>query len=114
MLAAELAAALDALGVDPRTRYRAELIAEEIVTNLAKYGGDTGPVEIRLAPGEAGLELAILDRGAPFDPETPVPEARDDEPGGLGLMLVRKMAARLDYGPADDGRNRLTVLIAAS
>ena len=119
-LAAKLATALDQLAIGGWVRFRAELVAEEIVTNLVKYGGApvwSEPIELVMQRTQTGLLLSFLDRGEPFDPrlasERPGPPSIDEETtGGFGLRLVRKAASRLAYGRQPDGRNRLDVWIS--
>ena len=121
-LAAALGTALDTLEIGGRVRFQAELVAEEILTNLVKYSSapcSGEPVEMVLQPTAAGLLLSVIDRSQPFDPrraQEPLRPATvdNDTSGGLGLHLVRGAAARLDYGQLPDGRNRLDVWIVAA
>jgi serine/threonine-protein kinase RsbW len=121
----DLADALGALGaflarheVEPRPTFQGELIFEELVTNAARhgYGGKPGhcvEVLVRLEPDD--LVLVVSDDAPPFNPlhqaapDTPESLA-DASVGGLGIMLVRKAARRIDYERVD-GRNRLVVAI---
>lgn len=115
-LGAEFAALLDAVGATGRARHRAEVVAEEVVTNLVKFGGPEGADTIRItARREDGrLTVTVTDSTPPFSPlDAAMPDglasARD---GGLGLDLVRRMATTLDYGPAAGGGNLLTLTFA--
>jgi serine/threonine-protein kinase RsbW len=81
------------------------LVAEEVLTNLAKYGHDDDAehwarVALTLAPGEVTLEFT--DDGRPFDPLAAPPpdfaapaEARPE--GGLGIHLVRSLVDAAEY-----------------
>lgn len=80
------------------------LVAEEVLTNLAKYGHDdeeehTVRVRLTLVAGEVTLEFT--DDGRPFDPLTaPAPEPDADgerREGGLGLVLVRSLVDASEY-----------------
>jgi anti-sigma regulatory factor (Ser/Thr protein kinase) len=80
------------------------LVAEEILTNLAKYGHDDDAehwvrVRLTLVPGEVTLEFT--DDGRPFDPRTAKPPdlvAGGKWPmGGLGLELVRSLVDAVEY-----------------
>ena len=79
-----------------------------------KHSGATGfDVEIARSAGGEGVEIAFSDDGAPYDPlahedpDTSLPaEARPI--GGLGIMMVRKMADSVRYERVN-GRNRLVV-----
>lgn len=119
-LGGELGAWLDALGLGGRLRYATELVAEEIATNLVKYGGDDpGKIELRLAWQPPGVELQIIDDTPPFSPlDAALPEPPTSlaaaRPGGIGLKLVRQSVDQLNYGQISDGRNRLTALITGT
>lgn len=113
-LSGQIAAALEALEAPPKLTYKAELVAEEIFTNLVKYGAPSGTpdeVALRMWIDTTGLTLMIEDRTVPFSPVW-APEANPQEdiataqPGGLGLSLVRQTASELTYDSLTDG-NRL-------
>jgi anti-sigma regulatory factor (Ser/Thr protein kinase) len=86
--------------------YALQLVIEELVTNIIKYGnGATIAIAIKIEA--AGLKLTITDNSAPFNPLEAAPpdteltaEARDI--GGLGLFLVGKMVKSLNYERKDD------------
>lgn len=108
-----LATAMDAVGAEGRARYRAELVAEEILTNLVKYGGGPGPdpVEFELIQEPTELRMEVVDATPPYSPESSEPEqlGQDNKRlrhGGLGLSLVRKSTDALFYDVDEDGRNR--------
>ena len=80
------------------------LVAEEVLTNLAKYGHDddeehTVRVRVTLVNGEVTLECT--DDGRPFDPliaPAPEPEPDGERPeGGMGLLLVRSLVDASEY-----------------
>lgn len=101
-------------GADAKLAYRARLVIEELLTNLVMHGRFTGPpppVRLALRMVAPGLELVIEDAAAPFDPRTEI--AREpDAIGGLGLALVRQMAAIEAYGQSAQGWNRTRMLIS--
>jgi anti-sigma regulatory factor (Ser/Thr protein kinase) len=94
------------------------LIIEELLTNLVKYGyphpTSRGGASIALAVERDRLRLDMVDDGVAFDPlavatpdlDLPVEQRAV---GGLGLHLVRSLAAEARYERAD-GRNRLTLV----
>lgn len=96
----------------------AHLAIEEMATNILKYGYDDNGVHeilllLRIEPGVLLIELQ--DDGHEFNPlEAPEPDLtlpiEQREPGGLGIHLVRKMAAKVDYQRCA-GQNRLTIKI---
>ena len=80
------------------------LVAEEVLTNVAKYGHDDAAehwvrVRLELAAGEVTLEFA--DDGRPFDPlaaQPPEVAPGVERPvGGLGLELVRSLVDAAEY-----------------
>jgi anti-sigma regulatory factor (Ser/Thr protein kinase) len=96
--------------------YRAQLAAEEIGTNIIKYGYDDDrehSITLRVECLADCFRLQILDDGHPFDarqvPE-PDPELNleDRQPGGWGISLVRRLALRMDY-ERRNGINTFTV-----
>jgi len=95
------------------------LALEEIVTNIVKYAyTDAGVHEIRFAARltEEHVVLNFSDDGRAFDPlAAPPPDLEqelEERPiGGLGIHLVRQLAARLDY-ERTGGRNELTAYFA--
>ena len=66
--------AVEGQALEPRLPIAVETalfrIAQEALANAAKHGG-TGRAEVRLQPGASGLELAVRDEGAGFDPAAP-------------------------------------------
>ena len=117
----ELRRALADEGVAERPRYNAELVFEEIVSNIIRHGCSSHvqcAIEVSLGFDEESLVLSFHDNGQPFDPcGHPLPAAPKtlDEAGrgGLGLLLVRNAAARIDYERTRQNKNRITVTIAA-
>lgn len=108
-------------GAGPRTAARAELLLEELALNALRHGfaaGGTPEVVVTAWHDGARCGLDLEDRGAPFDPTTaalpPAPERIRDAPiGGLGLPLLRRIAAELAYERTADGRNRLHLVLPA-
>lgn len=113
-----LAQALRRNGVAADLVARGELILEELFRNsvLHGYRGDPhGAIWI----GSTGDPAAFWyeDAAPAFDPLTAAPGAAgplpgrpvDEQPvGGIGLLLIRKMARRVDYCRRD-GRNLLVI-----
>jgi anti-sigma regulatory factor (Ser/Thr protein kinase) len=117
---AALRRSLDTERLDAAPRYHAELVFEEIVANIVRYGAVPGrelQVRVTLEGLAAMIVLTFEDNGVAFDPSqrTEVPVApkslEEAQLGGLGLMLVRRAASTLGYQRTADGRNRLTVTV---
>jgi serine/threonine-protein kinase RsbW len=103
-------------GADADLQFDADLVLEEIVTNLVKYawpGGGEHHIVFTFDDREGHVTLRFEDDGRPFDPRSapqPVfPDSLDRcRTGGLGLHLVRTVAARIDYR-SEAGNNHLVV-----
>jgi serine/threonine-protein kinase RsbW len=101
---------LDRAGV-PAAQIGPLMIAfDEILSNIAKYGGGTIDLAITIAGGR--FSATIADDGPPFDPlARPAPDVDLDiderEIGGLGIHLVREMMDAVTYS-YENGQNRLT------
>jgi len=93
-----------------------DLILEEMVTNILKYGGlpkDAEACSIELALKDSHIEIRISDNGTPFDP-LHLPEVNtalliEERPiGGLGIHFVKKLTSSQSY-EYRDGKNILTL-----
>jgi serine/threonine-protein kinase RsbW len=92
---------------------RLRLIVEELFTNTVEHGcgGDSDcPVAVALDSDDDCVWLDYEDAAPPFDPRQHL-AAADGTPdtsriGGLGLHLVNRLAAHIDY-VREDGWNRL-------
>lgn len=82
-----------------------QLIIEELVTNIIKYGGADGSeaiIEVELIIDADSISLTISDNSASFNPleqqdvDTGLSLEERSE-GGLGLFLVRKKVKSLSY-----------------
>ena len=120
---AEVASALDEavnwiepLQVSAKAQYFLSLAIEELATNWIKYGcRDSGAhvMTFDLVVRDGRLTVTAQDDGLPFNPmNAPAPstslplEKRD--PGGLGILLLRKMADEMSYEHRE-GMNILTL-----
>jgi anti-sigma regulatory factor (Ser/Thr protein kinase) len=116
----DLRVALDACQVRGRARHHAELVFEEVVTNVIRHG-DAGSINVSLVceTQASAIVLTFDDDGRSFDPlQRPMPvlpKSLEEAPlGGLGLLLVRKASTHLHYERTTDQKNRLTVTIPAA
>jgi len=102
-----------------RIRDQIEHAAEEIFVNIAHYayGEDKGEVTVECWGGSSpqGITLTFVfsDRGRAFNPlEHAEPDIslplEEREPGGLGLLIVRKTMDTIQYN-RENGTNRLTL-----
>jgi serine/threonine-protein kinase RsbW len=96
----------------------AQTVADELVTNVIRHGfRDDRPhtIDVSVAVREQGLTLRVSDDGVPFDPfATPASGLSRpfEEPptGGMGIPLIRQLAAEGHYARVD-GRNHVTVVL---
>jgi anti-sigma regulatory factor (Ser/Thr protein kinase) len=119
--AAQLSDLLDRCAIRGRSRIRAELVFEEVVTNVIRhaYGhDDPRHIEVQCACDQEAIRFVFTDDGPAFDPLARPDPARpasleEATEGGLGIFLVRKVAREIDYDRVG-GRNRLSVTVAAT
>lgn len=117
----DVRAALDDGAVGARARYNAELVFEEVVSNVIRHGSGQGRahyIDVSLAFEANAIVLTFDDDGPAFDPlQYPSPtlpkSLAEAPPGGLGIFLVRKAATALRYERTPDQKNRLVVTIAS-
>lgn len=101
---------------------RLALVLEELFTNTVTHGhgGDSeAPVEIAFDVEPGRVTLTYEDTGPPFDPFASAAAARDRTtlgdlvPGGLGLVLVARLASEGTYARVQD-RNRISLVVRGS
>lgn len=93
-----------------------QLIIEELVTNIVKYGqgdGNKGTIEVKVKIEGQQIRLIISDDTTAFNPldqeeANPKLTLKERQVGGLGLFLVRKKVKALSY----EHQNGFNVLIA--
>lgn len=95
--------------LDAGAAFDLDLIAEELFTNMVKYGAKGGEVGLALAREGEVVTMVFRDIGGPpYDVTTPraLPSAETPlearRPGGMGLHLVQRIADGLEY--RHDGR----------
>lgn len=100
---------------EPHGANRVELVLEELFTNTVMhgYGGDSDrSVWLRFDCEPTALAIEYIDEAPPYDPlqhRADLEFEREARPaGGLGILLARRLADRVDYRYAD-GRNVLTL-----
>jgi anti-sigma regulatory factor (Ser/Thr protein kinase) len=105
--------------VDEHALAAVELVLEEAITNILRYGYEgTDPhwIEIDLQIDPEEIQVLIVDDAKPFDPLDSggilLPDSLDDaQVGGLGLLMIRNTASRMSY-ERRDGHNRFSLTIA--
>jgi anti-sigma regulatory factor (Ser/Thr protein kinase) len=98
------------------------LIVEELFLNTAVHGARGGgdvQVGLTLSATPTAMRLGYEDSGPPFDPLAAASDAQvgldtgpaGDRVGGLGLVLVTRMAEQVAYR-REGNRNQLTLVVA--
>lgn len=101
--------------LSPRVANRAQIIVDEIYSNIHQYSGATR-VQVNCSIDCDKMILTFKDDGIPYDPLTSAEpdtslSADERDLGGLGIFMVRKMASELSYS-YEDGCNVLTVTVS--
>ena len=116
--ALELDAFIEEHGLPAKTAYVVQLTVEEMVSNIIKYAFDDTAghgILIEISPKPSHVMVHVEDDGRGFTPTgAPEPDTgaslADREIGGLGIHLIRRMAAAVDYTRVG-GRNILDVRV---
>lgn len=92
---------------------KVQIAIDEIYSNIVYYSGAKN-AKITVTTSDEKLSLLFEDDGIPYDPTTAKEpdvtlSAEEREIGGLGIFMVKKMAADIHYENTD-GKNRLTVV----
>ena len=98
--------------------YAVNLILEEILMNIIKYGYDdeeSHEIEVQIEVEQEEVALIVIDDGKEFNPLTiPKPDrsksAMDRLEEGLGLQFVRHMRNAMEYR-REEGKNILRIWI---
>ncbi len=112
VVSAFLDAQLPRLGASPRVVARVQVVVDEAYSNICNYSGASTAVMSIVRKG-ADLLIEFVDDGVEFDPTAAPPadttlSAEQRKIGGLGIHMMRKMSASMDYRRVDD-TNILTV-----
>ncbi len=93
-----------AVNMAPEQLLKLELGIEEIISNIISYTYDDGGyLWIKTSASKAYFQLDIADHGKPFNPlardmrPTEGVPSTDQEEGGYGIFLVKKLFFGLEY-----------------
>ena len=111
-----LSATLEKWETPVKLANKAKIAVDEIYSNVVYYSGATTAEIILTEKGER-LEIRFEDNGKPYDPTTAKEpditlSAEEREIGGLGIFMVKKMAAEIDY-KYRNGKNVLVIGFAS-
>jgi anti-sigma regulatory factor (Ser/Thr protein kinase) len=92
-------------GLDEGTVIELRVVAEEVLTNIAKYAfepGEQAAAEVLFSLTGSEAVLEFRDQGRAFDPLAQSPPDLDAPPeerplGGLGLPLIRGLVDEIRY-----------------
>jgi anti-sigma regulatory factor (Ser/Thr protein kinase) len=112
------AQALPEATVSAALRRSVDFVLEEYFTNIVKYGGGEGAIDVAIEFDGRGVEVTLTEPDARFFDVTQFPAAdmtrplAERQPGGLGLHLARRMVdtLRYEYAPAER-RGQITFTI---
>jgi serine/threonine-protein kinase RsbW len=100
-----------AAGLDDRTTHAIVLAADEATNNVMRHAHadlPDAPVQIECFFRADGLEIRVLDRGAPFDiAAVPHLDPAELRIGGRGVFLMRAIMDELSCQPRQNGGNAL-------
>ena len=96
----------------PKLANKAQIAVDEIFSNIVYYSGAKSATVCLTDDGNR-LSIEFSDDGKPYDPTTATEpditlSAEEREIGGLGIFMVKKMAAQISY-QNKNGNNLLTV-----
>jgi len=110
-----LRAFLDTFELDPSRRFQVELTFDEIVSNIVRHGQPVSSVELLITIDDVQAVMTFDDDGVAFDPQTherqQPSQGAEAQVGGLGLVLVKTYASRIEYERTRHQHNRLTLAI---
>ena len=110
---------LESQGIQGIVIFTAEMVLEEVLTNVIKYAyrdGNSHTISVRFMRESDALIIEVEDDGVEFDPvQAPAPDVSaplEERPiGGLGIFLVKKESKEVSYRRHAD-RNILRVVLA--
>ena len=93
------------------------IILDELTSNIVRHAKATAfKITLKKTPNQDSVMMVFADDGIPFNPlKQPEPDttlpAEERPIGGLGIMMVRKMASKISYHRAEN-QNILIVKVA--
>ena len=101
-------------GFDEHGTHAVVLAADEAVNNAIRHAHHNRPeahIQVQCSLGPDGLEILLLDEGAPFDlASVPHLDPAEVRVGGRGVFLMRALMDELSSQPRVEGGNTLRML----
>jgi len=91
---------LQEAGLDEKAGGEVLLAVQEVLTNVARhaYGADKGKIAVEFIEDAEKVKISIRDFGKKFDlTKVPDPKLPREEPGGLGIYLIKRLMDQVDY-----------------
>ncbi len=104
-----LAGVAELLAIDPELLDDLKTAVSEACNNvvLHAYGGDAGPMGVRLFVDEQWIRVTVDDRGVGVPPDT------TDRSEGIGLSVIRALAQEVSLLECEDGGTRVEMTFPA-
>jgi serine/threonine-protein kinase RsbW len=101
----------EVLAIDPELLDDLKTSISEACNNvvLHAYGGDPGPMRIRLWADSERLRVTVGDEGVGM----PEPAPRPEEPQGIGVSVIRALTQDARFGPGPNGGTEVQMDFAA-
>ena len=97
-------------GFDEKKSGEVVLAVDERLTNIIRHGYGCGPgrIEVNTVFNGSSLTISIKDFSIKFNPlHQPAPTLPPENPGGLGIFLMRELMDEVTYDEAFTGGNLL-------
>lgn len=94
--------------------FNTNIVLDEIISNIRKYSGSYGDIEVSLSISGKSIKIVISDDGIPFDPTATQSERQavkgieECQVGGVGLKIVNQLSKKMEYSRVGD-KNKLTI-----
>jgi serine/threonine-protein kinase RsbW len=109
-----LEAVCEVCGIDRAGTEAVVLAAHEAINNVIRHAHHNRPeahIQVQCSLGPDGLEILLLDEGAPFDlASVPHLDPAEVRVGGRGVFLMRRLMDELSCQPRGDCGNTLRML----
>jgi serine/threonine-protein kinase RsbW len=89
-----------AAGLDPLIIARVELACEEALVNIISYAypNSSGSIDIFCrSADQPGIKISLRDQGIAYDPLNNQMVRKEDQLGGYGILLIRKIMDEVQY-----------------
>lgn len=104
-------------GFSPETAARISLALEEAIIDSCEmgYGGLKYRIKIHIAQSSAGLEITVLSKGLPLNPEQlpqydPVKADGRYDAGGISFFLIKQLMDEVSFSALANGERKLTLV----